>query len=104
VPAINSENVEFWRDVAKEADKQRPRTGRRVCVVGGRKHKGKEGLVTRHQHDQFSHAYRYGNEASMHMKDMVGRSGWVCLVQPDDGSQPFWVKADFVECINVTKE
>ena len=95
---ITSENVSFWQDLANRASAQRPSVGKTVQVDKGRKHKGKIGQVIRHQIDKFQDAYRYGNEASHHMRDITGRYGWCCLIQCNDGTT-FWVKADYLTCI-----
>lgn len=94
---ITSDNRDIWQKLADGLSAQRPYAGRRVTIVGGRKHKDKVGTVIRHQHDQYSDAYRYGNDAHHHLRDLRGRSGWVCLVRFDDGSTG-WVKADYTHC------
>lgn len=96
---LNERTREAWQAIANDLSKQRPYAGRRVRIVGGRKHKGKEGTVTRHQLDHYEDAFRYGGEASQHMAQMAGRDGYVVMVRPDAG-KPFWVKARFVLCID----
>jgi hypothetical protein len=95
---INEETRDFWQQLANDLSKQRPYPSRLVKVTGGRKHKGKEGVVVRHQYDKFSNAFRYGGDANLQMREMAGRAGFVCLV--DAGSERFWVKADYVECVD----
>ncbi len=92
--AITSENASMWQALANMLEGERPSVGKPVYVQGGRKHKGKFGTVVRHQRDQFSHAYRYGNDASHHMKDMAGTYGWACLVEC--GTERFWIRADYL--------
>lgn len=94
---ITNENAAGWQRIADSLSEQRPYAGRRVSIVGGRKHKGKVGTVLTHMLDRYSDAYRYGSDASHQMRDMRGRSGWVCKVRFDDGSTG-WVKADYTEC------
>lgn len=103
---INSETQAFWQSLANELSRQRPNVGRRVTVIGGRKYRGKLGVVVRHQVDRYEDAFRYGNEASQHYKQMAGRYGFVCMVREiqvddDDGSlldtgNVFWVKARYL--------
>ena len=96
--AINEDTRAAWQAIADELSKQRPHAGRRVRVVGGRKHKGKEGLVERHQLSKYGDAYRYASEAQAHMRDMAGRDGWVCLVRTDAG-ETFWINAQHTEVV-----
>lgn len=73
-------------------------------VTGGRKHLGKEGTVISHMESKYERdAFRYGGEASQHMRQMEGRYGYVVLVEPTNGGEGgrFWVKANNVECIEV---
>jgi hypothetical protein len=95
MPAINSDNVEAWKQLAKDLSKDRPDVGKTVLVQSG-KHKDKIGVVKRHMVDRYTQAYRYASEAQAHYRDMAGRYGWVVLI--DTGTEkPFWVKADKVE-------
>jgi hypothetical protein len=93
VSAINADTADAWRQIAKDCEATRPSAGKRVRVTGGRKHVGKEGTVLRHQISKFGDAYRYGNDASHHMRDMMGRSGWTCQVRTEAG-ETFWTDAD----------
>lgn len=98
---INEDTREAWQYIANEVSKQRPDPGKRVRVSGGRKYKGITGTVVRNIQDKYVNAFRYGNEASFHMREMERRYGFVVLVQPDDASiKPFWTKADNVEVID----
>jgi hypothetical protein len=98
MPAITAENRDFWQDLANNLHQQRPHVGREVKIEKGRKHKGKQGKVIQHKLDQYDNAYRYGNDASHHYRDMAGRSGWVCLVETSN--ERFWVKASYTVCID----
>ncbi len=95
---INSDTVDFWRQLANDLSAQRPSYGKRVRVTVGRKHIGKEGTVERHQVSRYGSAFRYGGEANLHMREMAGRDGFVCLVR-DDGGVAFWVPAENVEVL-----
>lgn len=99
MPAINSDNAEAWKQLAKDVDAQRPSVGKRIHVVGGRKHKGKTGSVVAHTRSRFGSAFRYGGEANLHLREMMGRHGFIVLVHPDDNGWPFWVDADKVEVL-----
>lgn len=100
MPAINSDTVDFWRQLAKDLEPQRPSPGKQVKVTGGRKHKGKSGIVLRHMRSHFKdYLWQYGSEANLHMRDLRGREGFVILVHPNDGPD-FWVDADKVEVIS----
>jgi hypothetical protein len=91
---INADTRDFWNQLAKDLDGQRPRAGKFVEVTGGRKHKGKRGHVVRHELSRFGDHYRYGSDASHHMRDMTGREGWRVLVQC--GLEQFWCDASKV--------
>lgn len=100
---INSENAEAWRAIASALSRQRPIMGRRVIVVRGRKHRGETATVVGHYLDRFDRTtFRYGNEASYHMREMAGRSGYVCLVEGE--RDRFWVKAKYLACIDASYE
>lgn len=97
--AINAETRDAWQALADMLGPQRPVPGRRVCVRGGRKHKGKSGTVVRHMPSRYR-SDRYMSEASLHMRDMRdmrGKDGFVVLVESDDGGERFWVNAEHVE-------
>lgn len=94
VSAITAENRDFWQKLANDLGPSRPDPGKRVLVVGGRKHKGKTGTVVRHRRDQFYHWYCVP-EANAHLREMAGRAGFVVLVQTE--SDLFWIRADYVE-------
>ena len=97
--AINADTASFWRELAKDLESKRPSVGKRVRSTTTRgKNKGRSGVVIRHEHDRFGDAYRYGSDASDHMKDMAGTYEWVCLVR-EDGGQTFWIRADKVEIV-----
>lgn len=93
---IKHGSKEYWQalaDVASSQEAKRIRAGIRVQVDGGRKHKGRTGTVTRHQQTKFGYPFRYGGDANIALRQMMGREGYVALVTPDDGKDttPFWV-------------
>lgn len=94
MPAITAENRDFWQDLANRLDADRPSAGRRVTVMLGRKNKGRTGIVLRHERSKYGQAYRYGSDASDHMRDMAGRYGWRVLIKTGDGTT-FWTEADY---------
>ena len=58
-----------------------------------------EGIVVQHRKDTFDRVtFRYGNDASFHLREMRGREGFVCEVQ--DAAGRFWVKAAYLECVD----
>lgn len=99
MPAITSENRDAWQAIANDCSKQRPYVGRLVKIVEGRKHKGKQGKVVRHMLDKYFDAFRYGSEASHHLTQMMGRHGYVVLVEQECGNR-FWVRADYTLCMD----
>lgn len=95
---INESTRDAWQHMADEASKQRPYVGRRVKVVQGRKRLGETGTVIRHERDRFQpDVWRYGTDASMHLRDMQGRRGFVCVVRFDGGGKD-WIKSQYLEC------
>ncbi|AND75613.1 hypothetical protein [Nostoc phage A1] len=96
--AINSENREAWQVLATTLSNQNPGVGKNVKIVDGRKHKGKTGKVIKHQRDRYSDAFRYGDSATHHLREIKGRYGYVCLIKDDTGST-FWVKAEYTEVV-----
>lgn len=99
MPTFTAENAAGWQAIANTVEKDRPSVGKWITVEKGRKHKGKSGQVVRHQLDKFSTAYRYGSGASDALRDMVGRYGWVCMVQSITDGSTFWVKADYLKIV-----
>lgn len=99
MPAMNADTAPMWRDLAVTVSEQRPSPGKRVRVTGGRKHVGKEGVVTRHEVNKYRDAFRYGGDANLHLREMMGRAGFRVCVEPECGEDPFWVDADKVEVI-----
>ena len=69
-------------DVSRSA----PFCGRTVKV------RGKVGKVFWHGRDQYSHAFRYGDSATIHLRECMGRSGYRIGVETDEGK--IFVKAD----------
>jgi hypothetical protein len=98
--AINGDTVEAWREIAKDLSAQRPYPGRRVEIVGGRKHKGRVGVVLIHCRDQYSSAFRYGGEANLHMREMAGRDGFVVKCRDEMTNEIFWCKADYTKVLD----
>lgn len=96
MPAITSENRDFWQTMANNASRQRPYVGRQVTIIRG-KHKGKSGKVIRHQTDRYVDAFRYGGEASNMLTSMEGRRGYVCLI--DTGTEKVWAKGNYLDCL-----
>jgi hypothetical protein len=94
---INSETKSAWQGIADTVSRQRPSVGRRALVVGGRKLKGEPVTILRHQLDKYVDVFRYGNEASHHVRAMSGRRGFMCLVRTDAGVEK-WVKANYLAC------
>lgn len=82
---------EYFQALAAIAEAQ-PRIyqGLRVVVSGGRKHLGKTGTVTRHQRSRYSNALRYASGASLDLRIMMGRAGFVALITPENGEPAFW--------------
>lgn len=90
MPAINADTIEFWKDIAVKVSAQRPDPGRVVKVTGGRKHQGRMGKVIRHQVSKYRDPFRYASEAQAHLRQMTGRTGYVCLVEdhrPEHGER-----------------
>ena len=87
---------EYWGALRDIAATDRIYQGLRIRVEGGRKHKGRTGIVTRHQRSAYSTALRYASGASLDLRIMRGRDGFVALVTPDDDGDPkqFWVPCE----------
>lgn len=83
-----------WEDIAEGASAQRPSPGKRVRIVGGRKHVGRTGVVERHQVSKFDDPFRYGSPQQHQMASIRGRRGYVVLVR-DEAGETFWVRADY---------
>lgn len=89
---------EALREISKNPTitERRPNVGTVVRVIAG-KRIGVQGRVTWHGPDQLNRAaYRYGDEMSHHMRDMRGQWGFRVRVEPDDGSEPFFIAAEKV--------
>src|SRR5690606_16246564 len=89
----SSEYFGALRNVA-EVNGDRIYAGLRVKVEGGRKYKGRTGVVTCHKRSRYEQdVFRYASGASLDLRIMLGREGFVALVAPDDDSdpRPFWV-------------
>lgn len=98
---IHFGSSEYWgalRDVVVGMN-DRIYVGLRVTVEGGRKHKGRAGTVTRHKRSAYEqHMFCYASGASLDLRIMRGRAGFVALVTPDDGGdpRPFWVPCKYL--------
>ena len=94
------EHQSFWQDVSAQLEPARPSVGKRVRSTTTRgKNVGRVGTVIRHEIDRFDgSAYRYGSDASHHMRDMAGTYGWRVQVRCDDGAT-FWLSAMRVEVL-----
>jgi len=98
MPAINPDTKVFWQTLVDRFSRQRPNPGKVVTIIRGKKLLGQKATVIRHQIDKFdTSTYRYGSDASHHMRDLEGRSGWVCLIETDDGDRA-WIKAKYLMC------
>jgi hypothetical protein len=95
--SINEATRAGWQRIADDVSRQRPAPGRRAHVFRGRNLIGRKVTILRHERDRFSDAFRYGGEANLHLREMMGRSGFVCLVRSDDGLEK-WVKAQNLVC------
>jgi hypothetical protein len=85
---------EYWQALTNIVPDDRIYRGLRVTVEGGRKHKGRTGSVTVHKQSPYEHdVFRYASGASLDLRLMRGRDGFVALVTPDDDGhpKPFWV-------------
>lgn len=95
---ITSENYNEWQALANSYKNHFPSVGKTVKVIKGRKYKGLEGVIKRHQVDQYFDT-RYSSNAQVMLREMKGREGYIVLIQPNNGSRAFWVKANYVEII-----
>lgn len=97
MPTFTAENREAWQSLINDVGSDAPRPGRHVTIEGGRKHKGRSGIVLRHQTDQYWTGHRYESAAQATLRQAMGRHGYIILVEPDEGGEPFWVKADYAK-------
>lgn len=99
---ISKSTRQFFDDMAGASEVQKPSPGKRVRVIGGRKHNGKIGYVIRHQESQF-----YGRFAkkkpteNLALREVEGRVGYICLVKNEADGTTFWVDADKVDVIDL---
>ena len=75
-----------------------PHKGDRVVVTGGRKHKGKEGVVFWRGRDQFSRGGRYGDDMVRAFAEASGRYDRLGI-RTDDGEK-FFTKLPYTEKVN----
>ncbi len=94
---INSNTIAAWQMIANNVSRQRPYPGRTATVFRGRKLLGEKVSVVRHQKDAYSDAFRYGGAGNLMMREMAGRSGFVCLVRNAQGAER-WIKASYLAC------
>lgn len=97
MPAITAENAHVWQGLADSLGPERPGVGKRVTVHRG-KHRGKTGIVRKHQVTKFGTPFRYMTDAQMHLNDMVGKHGYCVQVETDDGTK-FWTAATNVNVV-----
>ncbi|MHC4704517.1 MAG: hypothetical protein ACYTFQ_28540 [Planctomycetota bacterium] len=93
---FTAENADAWKTLGNSMISQKPSPGKEVYVSKGRKHKGKRGVVCRHQRDKYDDTFRYMAPASIAFAQMEGRDGYVCLVRDHDTNRTFWVKASYL--------
>jgi hypothetical protein len=93
---IHFGSSEYWGALTKILMPDRIYAGLRVEVTGGRKHKGRTGVVTRHQRSAYEQdVFRYASGASLDLRIMLGRDGFAALVTPDEGA-PFWIPCKYL--------
>lgn len=96
---INAENKAQWQTLADQLSQNNP-LHKRVRVVGGRKHKGKEGIMTKQMRDKYaSDCWKYCSEAQATYREMEGVYGFCGLIECDDKSS-FWIKCSHLEIIS----
>lgn len=95
--ALNEDTRAGWQILADIVSRQRPNSGRRAHVFRGRNLVGRWVAILRHERDRFSDAFRYGGDANLHLREMSGRDGFVCLVR-DESGRSAWVKAQNLAC------
>lgn len=61
------------------------------------------GRVFYHGRDRYSHAFRYGDDAAMHLIECAGRSGYRIGVESDAG-KVFAKAGDAIVCLETTPE
>lgn len=95
---FTNENASAWQSLFDSVSKDRPSVGKRVRVAKGRKHLGIEGVVVWHGVNRYANT-RYLSDAQQAMRDAMGTFGYRVGIQPDDGTEKFYVDADKVEII-----
>ncbi len=79
-------SLEAIAPVLIDVSRSAPFCGRTVKV------KGKVGKVFWHGRDRYSQAFRYGDSASLHLRECMGRSGYRIGVETAEGK--IFAKAD----------
>jgi len=74
---------------------KRPSVGKGVKVIGGRKHKGKTGVVFWHGIDQHAQPFRYGSDMQHVMRQARGRNFYRCGIKTESGEK-FFLPAEHV--------
>ena len=95
--------MSIWGELSHEAAQQlvnqvavqRPSVGKNVVVTEGRKHIGKRGKVFWHGLDKYSHAFRYGGDATLALRQVEGRYGFRIGIESENGER-FFINADHV--------
>lgn len=95
---ITAENRDSWQTLANGCAAQRPSVGKRVRVVSGRKHLGKEGTVKWHGVNRF-YDNSYRTDAQLTLAEMRGREGYRVRVVTDSG-EAFFIDAEKIEVIH----
>jgi len=93
---------EAWQAQIKKLEPNRPSVGKRVRVVEGRKHLGKEGEVFWHGIDKYDSNRYYKTAAQQMMSEAMGRMGYRVGIRTDEG-ETFFTGADKVEVIEEAK-
>lgn len=79
--------------VLVEVAKTAPFVGRYVSA------RGKTGRVFWHGRDRYSHAGRYGDDATQHLRECGGRYGYRIGIQSDAGDKFFCRASDAIVCV-----
>lgn len=84
-------------EIAQEQFKLRPSVGKSVRVIGGRKHKGKEGIVFWHGRNPYERTSRSGSDLGRAMIDARGTHGFRCGVRTE--TEKFFIDAKHLEVL-----
>ncbi len=86
---------EIMSDVAKE----RPSVGKKVRVIRGKKHLGKEGVVFWHGSDRFQDPNRYADSFQSALRQARGTYFYRVGVMVDETQEKIFVPAENVEIL-----